>query len=735
MKNQGRKRSKGKTKVFNQKEILDFLAKNSPRSFKAKELAQQLNISLNVYQQFRKILKQLVIDGKVIRFNKGKFGLARKMGPEIIGELHVKTQGYGFVRRDDGGDSIFVSMKNMGKALHRDRVRVQLLAQMRGENPEGVVVGIVQRARSQIVGIYRKGRRFGFVTPDDLKIKCDIYVADADTGNAKSGQKVVVEILNWDNPDLHLEGRVTNVLGYPDEAGVAVEGLVHSLEIPVHFPQKVENQVAEIPDKIPNEEIARRLDLRKEQIFTIDPVDSKDFDDAVSLKKLDNGNWFLGVHIADVSYYVKEGTAVDQEALKRGTSVYLVDRVIPMLPEKLSNRICSLQPKTERLAYSVLMELTPKAEVVKYDFQETIIKSQRRFTYQEVQAILIGETKNDPYFQVLTDMNSLAKTLAGQRSKMGSLDFDIPEPEITLDAAGKPVSIRPRERLDSHRLVEDFMLLANRVVAEHVNLHMKDEEQKPVPFVFRIHEKPDVEKIKNFIEFVRALGFELTEQQARRPKSLQKFLSGIAEKQTRKSVNQILLRSLMKARYTTNNVGHFGLAFKHYTHFTSPIRRYPDLMVHRMLKRYLISTNIEDRKNLKKHLENNCKISSEQEIRALEAERESIKIKQLEFIEQYVGEAFDGVVAGVVPFGIFVEIPQFLVEGLVHVNDLEPDFFVLDEKRYQLIGQNSGKIYGLGDPVQIRIARVDRNEKLVDFTLATAYRHRRDTGKNGNGAR
>lgn len=718
---QSKKTKPAKKKKVSQQEIIDFLIQNAPQTFKAKDLAQQLNISRIAYQKFRNIIKLLVSEGKVIRFKQGRFGLA-KATSEVLGELHVKTQGYGFLRREDGGEDVFVSMKNMAMALHRDFVRVQLLAHSSGESPEGIVTEVIKRARSQIVGTFRRGKRTGFVVPDDLKIMRDIYVTDKNALGAKNKQKVVVEIRDWEH--LELEGIIIEILGFADEPGVAVDSVVHSHELPVKFPSKVLREIDQISDKIDPVEIERRLDLREEMIITIDPADSKDFDDAVSLKQLENGNWQLGVHIADVSYYVRSDSNLEREALKRGTSVYLVDRVIPMLPEKLSNQICSLQPQKERLTFSALIELSEKAEVINSSFHESVIRSQRRFTYQEVQAIIDGQTQDETYAPVLLQMHQLSQKLIRRRLRAGSLDLDIPEAQITLNDQGVPIEIKPSERLDSHRLIEDFMLLANQAVARHVALDLNQKDQK-FPFVYRIHEKPTSEKIQKFIDFVTALGYEMTEQQGRHPKLLQKFISGIPKEHDRKLVNKILLRSLMKAQYATQNVGHFGLAFKHYTHFTSPIRRYPDMLVHRILKQYLAGEPAKDPVSMQSNLDKQCKIVSEREVRALGAERESIKLKQVEFIEQYIGEVFDGVVSGVVPFGLFVEIPRFLIDGLVHVNDLEPDFYVLNDKRYSLTGQNTGKVYRLGDPVQIRVARVNREEKIVDFTLAVTYRKRK----------
>ncbi len=712
-------------------EIKNFLSLNAPKTYKAKELAKHLNISRTVFLKFRQVLRQLVKDGKILLYQEGRFGLSEST-PEVEGELHVKTQGYGFLRRNDGGEDVYINLKNMGIALHKDRVLVKLLAIRSGQMPEGMVVKVLERARNQIVGTYRRGRKIGFVVPDDIKIMKDILVPDEDSLNAQNGQKVVVEIRNWEHANKSPEGGITEILGFPNERGVEMESVIRSFGLPHKFSEKVDQQAESIPGEIPADELARRLDLRNELIFTIDPEDSKDFDDAVSLKKLENGNWQLGVHIADVSYYVTPNSELDKEAQKRGTSVYLVDRVIPMLPEHLSNQICSLQPYQERLTFSVIMELSPDGKIIDSVFHQSVIKSKRRFTYEEIQAVIDNQLDAPEFKETIRDMHALSQGLTRSRMEYGSLDFDIPEPKIILDAQGVPVDIKIRERQDSHRLVEEFMLLANRVVAQYIGITLRKKVNQTLPFVYRIHEKPDAEKIKNFIEFANALGYEFSEAKSKRPKAIQTFLAGIEKAHDRKLINQILLRSLMKAKYTTQNAGHFGLAFKYYTHFTSPIRRYPDLMVHRLLKAYLNSPQLDNLDFKVKILEEQCKNATEREIKAMEAERASVKLKQVEFIEKFVGETFNGIISGVVTFGIFVEIPQYLIDGLIHVNDLEPDFYVLDEKKYCLTGQNMGKVYRLGDPVEVKVARVNKDEKLIDFTLVTEFRNQQQAKKKLN---
>jgi ribonuclease R len=490
--------------------------------------------------------------------------------------------------------------------------------------------------------------------------------------------------------------------------------------------------------------LRRRLDLRDWLTFTIDPEDAKDFDDAVSLRHLSNGNYELGVHIADVSHYVAEDSPIDKEALARGTSVYLVDRVVPMLPEKLSNDVCSLKPHTDRLTYSCIMEVTAKGEVANYRIAESVIHSKRRFNYEEVQEILDGERSaestagNEEERKIgkeldatLREMNELAHVLTRRRLRSGSLDFDTPEVKIILDAAGFPIEIRRKLRQDSNRLIEEFMLLANQTVTKHIDLTLARKGMKP-PFIYRIHEPPDPLKIEEFALFVKAFGYNFDHQQLITSRVLSKFLREIAGEPEADIIENVMLRSLMKAKYSTENAGHFGLAFKHYTHFTSPIRRYPDLVVHRTLKAYANGYHPEMHDQFAHKLQHAARAASERELVALDAERASVKMKQVQFMSRHLGEEFDGIISGVVSFGIFVEIPQYLVEGLVHISDLEDDYYIFEEKAYRLKGQNSGRVYRLGDEVRVRVVRVDPNERLLDFVLvAPEPRSKITKGKSG----
>lgn len=699
-------------------EVETVFTKHPNRAFKAKDLARQLGISKGQYPPFRDALKRMAEQGQIAKYKRNQYGLIKKAAV-LEGELHVKTQGYGFLITEEGKQDVFISQKNMGTALHKDTVRVQLFARSQGKSVEGRVIEVLKRARQNIVGTFRKNKRFGFVVPDDLKITHDIFVNEGDDLKAKSGQKVVVVIENWQHEKLNPEGRIIEVLGFPEEVGVDVLSVVKSFDLPTDFPEAIEKEARAIPNEIPKEEIRRRLDLRNTVTFTIDPVDAKDFDDAVSIHELKNGNYELGVHIADVSYYVKDRSVLDKEALRRGTSVYLVDRVVPMLPEKLSNNLCSLRPNEDRLTFSCIMEVTPKGKVVNYKIAETVIHSKQRFTYEEVEEI-VQSPNSKASRSVGTNeiklMFELSQNLIKQRQQLGSLDFDLPEVKIQLDEKGVPVAIKKKTRLHSHRLIEEFMLLANKSVTEHVAERLRRDRRVP-PFIYRIHEEPDAQKMEDFKLFVKALGYPLDPNKKVTAKLLGQFLERLRGKPEENIVEQLMLRSLMKAKYAIENAGHFGLAFKHYTHFTSPIRRYPDLEVHRLLKQYSRDFVFEEALKQATRLEHIAKQSSEREVVAMEAERESIKLKKVEYMQRHLGDEFEGIISGVVPFGIFVEIVDLMVEGLVHISDLQDDYYLHDEKSYRLVGENTGKVYRLGDAVKVRVVRVEPAERIIDFEL------------------
>lgn len=691
--------------------VLKFLQSEPFRTFKAKEISRRLKIPQQDYSKLRNTLRSLVRKGEILRLEKNRYGVG-KAAAEVIGRLHVNAQGYGFVIPETG-DDVFVSQKNMGKALHKDIVRVRLFASSSGQRQEGKVVEVIERVRTAIVGTFRKGRRNAYVIPDDLKIPKDIIVDSASTGNAKDGQKVVVKIEDWEGEYGNPYGAVTEVLGYADEPGVDILSIFYGHSLPLGFPQHVEDAAEKIPTRISPEEIAGRLDLRDLDIITIDPADAKDFDDAISLEMLDNGNRRLGVHIADVSHYVRPGSDLDKEALERGTSVYLVDRVVPMLPEKLSNGICSLSEGSDKLCYSVLMELDSHANLVNYSIRETVIRSSKRFTYEEAQGVLDGKIFS-PFADLLGKMNKLYRQLAAKRHRRGSIDFDTLELDIELDDTGYPVAIRRKLRQDTNRMIEEFMLLANETIARHVGIHLAKQNEGPLPFVYRIHEKPDAQSIQDLVSQVNAFGVNVNSPKRTTPHFFYKLSTMIKDHPASPILESAMLRAMMKARYSTENVGHFGLAYKYYTHFTSPIRRYPDLLVHRLLKHYAKETRPPMKRET---LEKMCQVATEREIVAQEAERDTVKLKQVEYMERHLGEEFEGYISRIVNFGFFVHLPDILADGLVHVTSLDDDYYIYDEKSYSMIGSHRNRRYRQGDKVRVRVAKVDRNERIIDFVL------------------
>lgn len=706
--------------------VINFLEKHAETIFKRRTMANRLQVPNNNYQKFKRVLDKLVEQGRIQRYKGHRYGTVKKENV-VIGTLYAKTEGFGFLKRDDGGEDIFISQRNMGPALHKDKVEINLWAvpKHKGKLCEGKVLKVLERYHKQIVGTFTEGANLHYVIPDDLKISNDILITEEDRNNARPGQKVVVELEPRKNYREPLRGRILKIIGYPDDKGVDIVSIIYDMGIRYSFPDQVKKEVKNISEKIPESEYQRRLDLREKLIFTIDPEDAKDYDDAVSLENLNNGNCLLGVHIADVSHWVQADSALDKEALERGNSVYLVDRVIPMLPEKISNTICSLQQGEDRLCYSVLVEMDSEGTIINYDLKESVINSSFRFTYKEVQNILddiTSENKKlsslqkfpDIVKKTLLNMYHLSKKLKTVWRQKGLIDFTTLEPEVLLDSEGKPCEIRARHTLESHELIESFMLLANRTVAEHIK-KLRETQEGKFPFVYRIHEKPDREKITELRRFVEILGYEFTVGKRIKSKKFQHLLKQVKGTDHEYLVENIALRSMMKAKYSKANPGHFGLGFPHYTHFTSPIRRYADLIVHRLLKHYYNDhTGAPD---LTHSLTAICKITSEREITAEAAERESIKAKQVQFMANKIGQEFPGIISGIVPFGLFVEIPEYLIEGLIAIRDLYDDYYVHDEEQYCLIGEKRGRIFRIGDPVRVRLKRVLLQMRKIDFDI------------------
>ncbi|MGB8657359.1 MAG: ribonuclease R [Candidatus Zixiibacteriota bacterium] len=697
-----------------QERILTFLSSQTYRPLKLRDLARNLRVPEEQYGDFRRKIRSMLRDGLIVKLKRGRLGPPEKAN-SVVGKLISGKTGYGFVVPEDKSEDIYVRGENLGNALHGDKVVVRIHRTKRGPNREGSVLKILQRAKQSVVGIYHQGKYSDCVEPDDRRFPREICIPRADSKEALDGQKVVVSLEDWVDVHLGPQGKITEVLGYPDDPGMDMLTLIKEFDLPLSFPEDVEAELELLPERMGKKEFERRLDLRDKTCFTIDPVDAKDHDDAVSLEIKPNGNYLLGVHIADVSFYVKENSALDAEALKRGTSVYLVDRVIPMLPEKLSNNICSLKPNRGRLTYSVLLELDGEGERVDYQIKETVIKSRAKLNYDEVQKFFdsgsAGKNLNGLEDDLL-EMRGLSRKLLEKRLAKGSLDFDLPEAHVVLAKDGTVQDILETERLESHRLIEEFMLLANRTVAEHVS-------RLSVPFLYRVHEEPDKDKIEAFSDFVSTLGHSFKVSGKIRPKKIQRFLKSVEGKPEEKLINEILLRALKRAGYQPENVGHFGLAFSHYTHFTSPIRRYPDLLVHRLLKELQPGKYTFQRQNqLVRRLPQIGEIASERERLADEAERESIKIKQTEFMQDKLGEEYGGLISGVVPFGFFVRLDSLLVEGLVRVSSLEDDYYLFDERRHRFVGRRIKRVYRLGDRVRVQVTRVDKEKREIDFVLA-----------------
>lgn len=641
-------------------------------------------------------------------------GLAQ-FGPKtqyVEGTVDMKSTGKAYVVLDDeDGEDIFIASNNTGKALHGDRVRVAMFPKRNKKKPEGEIVEVLERKHTDFVGLLRITHGYVFVVPDMESIPVDIFVPKGELNGAKNGQKVIVHLVDWPDGSGNPFGEIVRVLGTPGENDVEMESILAAHEYPIDFPEEVEKEAASIPVKIKAEEIRKRRDFRDVFTVTIDPADAKDFDDAISLRKLENGHWEAGVHIADVSYYVTPGSAIDKEALSRGTSVYLVDRTIPMLPEKLCNNVCSLRPDEEKLTFSVVFEMDDDANIYNNWIGKTIIKSCRRYTYEEVQAMIEGG--DGDYKEEILTFNKLATKLREKRMAAGSINFHSEEVKFILDENKKPIDTYIREQNESHELIEDFMLLANRTVAE--TFGGKQSKWKNHTFVFRVHDEPNPEKLNKFILLISRLGYSMDiSTRSKLVSSYNKLFKDVEGKGEKNLVEQVAVRTMAKAVYTTDNIGHYGLAFDYYTHFTSPIRRYPDLMVHRLIERYLIDGQPSADK---KKYEEMCLHSSDMEKQAEEMERQSVKFKQAEYLQDKIGQVFEGLVSGVSKWGVYVELKGNKCEGMVRYEDLPGDYYFLDEDNFRVIGEDTGKVIQLGDEVKVRIKAVDLFKRQMDFEI------------------
>jgi ribonuclease R len=712
-----KKRSRGAKNMLRDN-ILSIFSADPIRIFNYKQVSAKLTIKDKAGRDLvNTVLSELLKKGAVEEAGPGKFRLNPAWAREqqdysntITGTVDMKNTGKAYVIPEDDSDDIFISPNNTYHALHKDVVKVTLFPKRKDRKPEGRIVEIVKRAREQFVGIVEVSNKFAFLIPDSRNMPVDIFIPLDGLKGAKSGQKAVARITEWPEHSKNPFGEITDVLGNPGEHNVEMQSILAEHDFPLGFPAHIEKEAEKIPGKIAEEEYQKRKDFRDIWTITVDPEDAKDFDDALSLKKLKSGNWEVGVHIADVSHYVKPGTQLDEEAYKRATSVYLVDRVIPMLPEKLSNNVCSLNANEDKLCFSAVFELDENAKVLSQWFGRTMINSDRRFNYEEVQEVI--EQGKGVYFEEIGILHGLATKLRDKRFKNGSINFATQEVKFKLDEDGTPLSVHIKEQKDSNRLIEDFMLLANRKVAEFIG--KKKQAEKPKTFVYRIHDTPSPEKLNTFIEFLGKLGYSLKiNSQESLAKSFNELFKQIAGKGEENMIETIAIRTMAKAEYSTDNIGHYGLAFQFYTHFTSPIRRYPDLIVHRLLEHYL-----EGGSSVSKEVyEDKCVHCSLMERSAVEAERESVKYKQAEFLLDKIGQEFEGLISGVSKWGIYIEIIGNKCEGMVRLQDLEDDFYYLDEDNYQVIGSRHGQQYKLGDQVTIRVKKIDLSRKQMDFEM------------------
>jgi len=689
-------------------------AARSRRPLKIRELAKEIGVPEKEYASFRTLVRKLESDGKLVRLRGNRFTAPERLNM-VVGKVSVPASrdgGFGFVVREDEPD-VFIPASGMSSAMHGDRVAVRIVRKGRADgSPEGEIVRILERGFQTAVGVYRERARFGFVEPDDRKIPWDIYIKTDDAMGAREGQKVMVRIESWSPRP---SGRIEEVLGYPGDPGMDVLSIAIGYGLRTELPNDAQEEAERIPDGIPEEEIARRQDLRDTLCLTIDPEEARDFDDAVSLAVGDDGVFLLGVHISDVAFYVREGSALDREALLRGNSAYLVDRVLPMLPGRLSGHLCCLKPEEDRLAMSVLIRLDSRGEALEYDIVPSVIRSRARLSYEEAQALVENAPVREEargLRETLGAMYGVSRLLIGRRRSRGAIDFNLPEARVELDPAGHPIDVHRIERLDSHRIIEEFMLLANELVADHL-------DRVSVPFLYRVHDTPDPKKLAEFAAFARSLGHPFRTRKRIGPGEIQQFLRVIRGRPGEAVIVELLLRAMRLAVYSPKNAGHFGLSCPRYTHFTSPIRRYPDLLVHRLLKE-LQGEDLdgERREELTRKLPALGDHLSERERAAAEAERETVRMKQTEFMEDRVGELLWGIVSGIRRFGIFVELEDTLVEGLVHVRDLKGDHYTFDDRQYCLVGRRTGRRFRMGDRVRVRVVRADKEARQVDFVLA-----------------
>lgn len=703
-----------KAETFNKKKlknsIITILYGDPGKTVNYKQISTWLGIKdMETRKLVNAVLQELHDDGYLEQIVRGKYKLKAKSGT-VVGTVDMQSQGFAYVNSDEVERPILISSRNLNHAMAGDKVSVRLFAARKKHDLEGEIVEIMERARSVFVGTVQTSRNFAFLLPSG-KVGFDIFIPLDKLNGAKNGQKAIAEIVEWPPNARSPFGQIKEVLGDAGNNDTEMHAILAEYELPHKFPENVDKAAEKIPLEISSEEIAKRRDFRGVTTFTIDPHDAKDFDDALSLQKLKNGNWEVGVHIADVTHYVTPNTIIEDEAQSRATSVYLVDRVVPMLPERLSNGVCSLRPNEDKLCFSAVFELNEVADIVKEWFGKTVIHSDRRFAYEEAQQVI--ETGEGDLSAEILKLNELANQLRDKRFKDGSIAFDRVEIKFEIDEKGKPISVYFKEAKESNKLIEEFMLLANKRVAEFVG--KKGENKTPKTFVYRIHDKPDPDKLSTFNTFIQRFGYgiQLTTSKAI-SSSLNNLLNNVKGRKEQNLVETLAIRTMAKAAYSTRNIGHYGLAFEYYSHFTSPIRRYPDMMVHRLLEKYLAG----GRSANEQKYEDLCKHSSDMETRAANAERSSIKYKQVEFMQDHIGQIYQGVISGVTDFGVFVELEN-KIEGMIPIRELDDDFYIFDEKNYCLVGRHSHKTYQLGDDVTVKIWRTNLEKKQLDFQLVS----------------
>ncbi|MEE9614694.1 MAG: ribonuclease R, partial [Thermodesulfobacteriota bacterium] len=713
-------------KTDKKNKVVEFMRQEAYRPLSIKELTRGLDVPGEARDGFKRLVKEMAAEGTLVKIRGNRYGLPSKMNL-ITGEMLCHPNGFGFVKPEEGGEDLFINPARLNGAMHGDRVVARVEGVKRDGRREGRIIRVLTRAHKTVVGRLEKGQRgFSVVVPSNEKIITDIIIPPGEAMDAEEGSVVVCEITRWPAKHLSPQGKVTKKLGNPEDPDVEVEVITRKYGLPQKFPPAVLKEVKAGPARVGADDIKGRVDLRGLKVFTIDGESAKDFDDAVAVERTGKGGYRLHVSIADVSHYVKEGTLLDAEARTRATSVYFPDRCIPMLPEALSNGICSLNPREPRLTLTAELDFDSKGKPVGKKLYESVIKSSERLTYTEVRKVLADrdEETREKYSHIveaIETMEELARKLNTRRAEGGSIDFDLPEPEIIIDIEGRIEDIIRSERNIAHRIIEEFMLAANRAVAEEFT-------SRKLPALHRVHEEPDEDAIREFKEFIAAFGYRL---EAKGPKGFQQIVKKVEGKPHERLVNHVLLRSMKRALYSAEEGGHFGLAFKDYTHFTSPIRRYPDLVIHRLVKLLLKKKyGKRERDRMAEALPPIASHSSERERNAMEAERELVDLKKAQFMADKVGERFEGFVSGVTSFGVFVELKEFFVEGLVHVSSLTDDYYLFDEKRHTLMGENTKRCFRPGTEVAVLVDRVDIARRRIDFSLDDEPRRERG-GRGG----